>query len=237
MLEAVRVASRVLNSCGMVLPSTLTPVQLCAEMEDGRMVQGESQISKAGGKIKQIRSEPVARATPEALQAIASADLIILGPGSLYTSIIPNLLVDGISEAILQAKARKLYVCNVMTQLGETIDYSVSDHLEALLLHARVAQPTANKLIQAAVINDQLPEHKTEPATTPVAFDSDRVRALGIAPLRKPLVNEAIGSHHDPERLAKEIMMWFFTKKSQRHLSEQKKTTDLYQRVASFFSI
>lgn len=237
MLEAVRVASRVLNSCGMVLPSTLTAVQLTAELEDGSVVQGESQIGKAKGRIKQIRSEPIAKATPEALQAIASADLIILGPGSLYTSIIPNLLVEGISEAIAQSKARKLYVCNVMTQLGETIDYSVGDHLDALLLHAQGLQSTPSKLIQAVFVNDQLPAQRPEASTNPVAFDSDRVRALGITALRKPLVNEAVGSHHDPTRLAEEIMLWFFKQKSQRSPAEQKKTTDLYQRVASFFSI
>jgi uncharacterized cofD-like protein len=237
MLEAVRVASRVLNSCGMVLPSTLTAVQLFAEMEDGSVVQGESQISKTGGKIRRIRSEPVARATPEALEAIAAADLIILGPGSLYTSIVPNLLVGGISEAIRQAKARKVYVCNVMTQVGETIDYSVSDHLDALLLHAEVTQSTANKLVQAVVINDRAPLQRPDLLTNTVTFDSDRVRALGITPLRKPVVNEAVSSHHDSERLAKEIMLWFFEQKSHRHLPEQKKTSDLYKRVASFFSI
>jgi uncharacterized cofD-like protein len=235
MLEAVRVASRVLNSCGMVLPSTLTAVQLTAELEDGSLVQGESQIGKAVGRIKKVSSAPVARATPEALQAIKNADLIILGPGSLYTSIIPNLLVDGISEAIAQSKARKLYVCNVMTQLGETIDYSVADHVDALLSHAQGAQ-TAGKLVQAVFVNDQIPAQRPEAATNPVSFDSDRVKALGVTALRRPLVNEAIDSHHDPVRLAEEIMLWFFKQKSQRH-AEQKKTTDLYQRVASFFSI
>lgn len=237
MLEAVRVASRVLNSCGMVLPSTLTPVQLTAELHDGTVIQGESQIGKGTGRIRQIRSEPLVRATPEALEAIAAADLIILGPGSLYTSIVPNLLVDGIAKAICQAKARKLYVCNVMTQLGETIEYSVGDHIDAILLHADLSSTTGAKLIQAVLINDQLPSQKQDTPVSPVVIDSDKVRTLGITPLKKPLLNEAIGSHHDSEKLANEIMMWFFKQKSGRHLPEQKKSTSIYQQVASFFSI
>jgi uncharacterized cofD-like protein len=237
MLEGVRVASRVLNSCGMVLPSTLTSIQLVAEMQDGRIVRGESQIPKADGQIKRLQTEPVARAIPEALEAIADADLIILGPGSLYTSIIPNLLVQGVPEAIRQAKARKLYVCNVMTQLGETVNYSVADHLEALLLHAEMPPQSANKLVQTVLVNDQLPSLRPDAPISPVYFDADRVRALGIAPLRNSLVSEAVSGHHDSTKLANEVMTWFFNQKSKRQSAEASNNTGLYQRVASFFSI
>src|SRR5207253_5146177 len=102
---------------GQVLPSTLSSMSLVAELEDGRTVYGESHISEANGRIRRLGCQPgQPEPTPEAIAAIEEADLIVLGPGSLYTSILPNLLVKGIAEAILRSAARKLYVCNVMTQ-------------------------------------------------------------------------------------------------------------------------
>jgi uncharacterized cofD-like protein len=226
MLEAVRVASRVLNSCGVVLPSTLTGLNLVADMEDGRIVKGESQITKVGGQIRRIYAEPVARATPEALEAIANADLIIMGPGSLYTSIIPNLLVDGIAQAICQSNARKLYVCNVVTQVGETINYTVADHVEALLSHAEIPHPLAHRLIQAVLVNDQLPVQKPGSPIQPVIFDPDRMRLLGIAILKKSLANQSMTGHHDSDKLAKEIMAWFLQKKPKNPIIDIKLTYD-----------
>ncbi len=226
MLEAVRVASRVLNSCGQVLPSTLTSITLVAEMRDGRTVQGESQITHDGGQIARISSTPVAQAIPEAIRAIAEADLIVLGPGSLYTSIIPNLLIKGIPEAIAQTKAKKLYVCNVMTQPGETIDYSVADHIEAIRSHADTEPSMTKKLLQVVLVNDQAPI-KLEPnsACTPVRYDPERIEELGITPIRKPLINEAVSSHHDSAKLAEVIMLWFFKRKDENEFSSKTKST------------
>ncbi|HND08019.1 MAG TPA: YvcK family protein, partial [Candidatus Obscuribacter sp.] len=120
-IQATRTASRVLNSCGQVLPSTLSSLTLTAEYTDGSKVVGESSIVEMGKRIRAITCEPAQpEAVAEAVEAIMEAELIVLGPGSLYTSIIPNLLVPGIVSAIREAQARKIYICNVMTQPGET---------------------------------------------------------------------------------------------------------------------
>jgi len=236
MLEAVRVASRVLNSCGQVLPSTLTSITLVAEMVDGRTVQGESQISNDGGQVSRISSTPVAQAVPEAIRAIAEADLIVLGPGSLYTSVIPNLLIKGIPEAITQAKAKKLYVCNVMTQPGETINYSVADHIEAISSHAETEPAMTKKLLQAVLVNDQTPSNlESDAPCAPVLYDPERIQALGIVPIRKPLINESVSSHHDSGKLAEVIMLWFFKRKEDNEFSDKAKTVDLSKKVATFF--
>jgi uncharacterized cofD-like protein len=227
MLEAVRVASRVLNSCGQVLPSTLTNITLVAEMHDGRIIQGESKISKDGGQIARISSTPVAHAIPEAILAIGEADLIILGPGSLYTSVIPNLLIKGIPEAISRAKAKKLYVCNVMTQPGETVDYSVADHIEAIRSHADTEPSMTRKLLQAVLVNDQAPSIlESNPLCAPVRYDPERIEELGITPIRKALINETVSSHHDSAKLAEVIMLWFFNRKDEHEPSSKVKTED-----------
>lgn len=215
MLEAARVACRVLNSCGQVLPSTLSSMTLVAELEDGRVIKGESNIPGAGGRIKRLTCEPARpKATPEAVEALMSADMIVLGPGSLYTSIIPNLLVDGISEAIIQSPARKLYVCNVMTQKGETTDYSVSDHVEALLLHAGLGRSTsavpANRFLEGVMVNVQAPAVDPELPVALVRYDPDNLRRLGVRPILRPLVSSVLPGHHDAGRLATALMLWYF---------------------------
>lgn len=210
MLEATRVASRVLNSCGQVLPSSLTGMTLVAEMADGSTIKGESQIPKADGKIARVHCEPnCPAACAEALEAILDADLIILGPGSLYTSIIPNLLIQGIPEAIRNSSADKIYVCNVMTQKGETTDYSVSDHVEALLNHSGTPCDQGFKLVEAVLINDQLPSVDSNYPARPVRFDPERLKEFGVFPVRRPLVSQNAAGHHDPEKLAKVVMLWF----------------------------
>src|SRR6185369_13225999 len=131
---------RVLNSCGQVLPSTLDNITLVAELQDGSHVRGESTISHSSTGNKRIRrvvsDPPNPVATTEAVEAILSAELIVLGPGSLYTSIVPNLLVPGIAAAVRQSSAAKIYVCNVLTQPGETTDFTVGDHVEALIVNS-----------------------------------------------------------------------------------------------------
>lgn len=221
MVEAVRVASRVLNSCGQVLPSTLTNVCLVAEMEDGKIVRGESSISHDGSRIRKLSCEPAnPRATPEAIDAIMSAELIILGPGSLYTSVIPNLLIAGIADAIRQSNAKKLYICNVMTQEGETTDYSVADHVQAVLQHAGPQQGRSSRLLSAVLVNDETPILEPDSETLekygnakPVRYDPERLRELGVVPVRRSLVSPEVTVHHDPVKLAKVIMLWYYRKK------------------------
>ena len=136
MITAIKESSKVLLIRGKVIPATTDDMRLIAKMEDGSYVKGESQIPESGKKIVELCCEPeVCKPSNEVIEAINSADLIILGPGSLYTSIIPNLLVRGISEAIQNSKAKKIYVCNIMTQPGETDNYSASDHIKAIFDH------------------------------------------------------------------------------------------------------
>lgn len=139
--EAVRNMSEVLAVTGKVLPVTLQNVQLCCELEDGFVVCGESKIGHHDefhpGRIKKVYTDPSkVEALSEVIEAIKEADIIVLGPGSLYTSVIPNLIVDGVADAISQSKAIKAYVANVMTQPGETEGYSVADHIKAIENHS-----------------------------------------------------------------------------------------------------
>jgi uncharacterized cofD-like protein len=210
MLEAVKVASRVLNSCGQVLPSTLSNLILVAELSDGRIVRGESSITAAGGSVSRVYTEPAqVPATPEVLAAIATAEILILGPGSLYTSIIPNLLVSGISEAIAHSSASKIYICNVMTQPGETTSYSVGDHIEAIIQHARLATRHANRLMQAVIVNSETPPIDASVAYVPVRLDFERVRSMGVRVVHRPLLSPTHPLEHDPEKLAQLIQYWY----------------------------
>jgi uncharacterized cofD-like protein len=226
MLEAARVASRVLNSCGQVLPSTSVSMTLLAEFEDGRTVRGESMIPENEGKIRRVSCEPDCPiATPEALEAIKNAEMIVLGPGSLYTSIVPNLLVKGIAEAIADAKARKIYVCNVMTQKGETIDYTVADHVAALLQHAgfgpgQSGRPSS-RLLEAVMVNGQPPVFYPQLPATPVRYDPERLKELGVRAVVRPLCGADFPGHHDPTKLAQSLMLWYFRQKPGRSAKTQ----------------
>ena len=140
--RALRESSRVLAVRGQVLPSTLANLTLCAEMNDSATVQGESKITESGRGIRRVYLQPSdPDAYPEAVKAIEDADLIVVGPGSLYTSVLPNLLVRGIREALLRAPGVKVYVCNVATQPGETDGYSIADHIDAIGRHLNGENP------------------------------------------------------------------------------------------------
>ncbi len=223
MVQAVKVAGRILNSRGQVVPSTLTSIALVAQMKDGRLIKGESQISASGGQIEKLSIEPLADSTPEAIIAIAEADLIIIGPGSLYTSVIPNLLISKIVKAIQNAHARKIYVCNVMTQPGETMDYTAADHIEAILSHAGVEKSEANKLIQTVVVNSELPTVDDSSLCKPVSLDEEKIHAMGIAVVSKPLLNRQPVSEqnyqHDSNKLAQYIMLEIYKDKKPRSLT------------------
>lgn len=155
MVRAVKESSNVLSIRGRVLPSTLDDMKLVAEMEDGRIIHGESNIPEAHGKIKRLYTDPQnCRALADVISAIRDAELIILGPGSLYTSVIPNLLIQEISHEIAKSNAKKIYVCNIMTQPGETDGYSVCDHINAITKHAG-----SKKVIDAVLVNDFMPSN------------------------------------------------------------------------------
>ncbi len=239
-VEAVRVAGKVLNSCGQVLPSTLTNLELVAHLEDGRVIHGESNIPVANGRIKRLSCEPDELiATPEAVEAILNAELIVLGPGSLFTSIVPNLLIPGIRDAIKRSNAKRIYVCNVVTQLGETTNLTATDHVEAILSHSDVPLNQAYQLLDAVLVNDQKPLLGDTSPAKPVVFDPERLVALNIPCIRLPLVSEKSPGHHDSTKLAKSIMLWYLKakrKKSERGaLPVEEKNEKVLQRLASFF--
>ncbi|RKD21800.1 hypothetical protein BEP19_14385 [Ammoniphilus oxalaticus] len=179
-VTAVKEISRVLAVRGQVLPAANQAIILNAEMEDGTIVSGESQIPKTGKKIKRVFLEPKdVDPLEEAIEAIYQADLILLGPGSLYTSILPNLLVPGISRAVKDASAKKAYICNVMTQPGETDHYDAADHVNALYNHVGA------DLFQTIIVNNaQIPSavlaRYKEKGALPVAYHPERLSRFGF---------------------------------------------------------
>ena len=212
--RAVRSLSKVLAVRGQVLPATLTDVTLCADLADNTLVQGQSNISRSFGRIKRVFLKPSrCLPLPEALTAIREADAVVLGPGSLYTSIIPNLLVKGIPEALSRTQAIKIYVCNVMTQPGETGDYTASEHLRAIIAHA-------GKFLDYAVLNrGQVPpslraRYRQEGAA-PVEADVAEVEKLGIKAVIENLIHPNQVVRHHPDKLAQVVMRLIFSSKGQ----------------------
>ncbi|MDO5307099.1 MAG: YvcK family protein [bacterium] len=211
MVKAVKESSNVLNIRGVVLPATLDDMKLLAEFEDGRIIKGESSIPEAHGKIKRLFTDPeICRALPEVLIAIANADLIILGPGSLYTSVIPNLLVSGIVDAIEQSSAKKIYVCNIMTQTGETDNYTVASHVNALLNHAK-----GKKIIDAVLVNNSLPDNISagyaKNGSIPVILDNENLTPIGIEIVSQKLIQENKEGlvRHSSHRVARAVYCWY----------------------------
>ena len=146
------------------------------------------------------------KATPAALEAIGEADLILLGPGSLYTSVIPNLLVEGVAQAVAQAEAPKIYVCNIMTQDGETEGYTAADHLEALLVHGAPGLVDLC-LANTAPVNPGLLEKYREEDAAPLTVDRERIAKLGLELVERPVASEEGNyARHDPDKLAQAIL-------------------------------
>ena len=209
--EAVRSMGQVLAISGTVIPVTTTDVRLTATFENGAYVVGESNIfgfkKQQDCRIDHVELLPAhPKALPDALDAIAAADLILLGPGSLYTSIIPNLLVDGVAEAIAASDAQKIYVCNIMTQDGETEGYTAADHLEALQRHGREGIIDLCLANNAPIPRGLAARYSEEDAEL-LRVDRERIAALGIALAEYPLLSAQGGyARHDPELLARAVM-------------------------------
>ncbi len=203
--KAVKESSRVLAVRGRVLPSTLEDVSLAAECEGGRVVDGESTISKCGSRITRVFLKPRdPEALPEAVEAIRAADAIVLGPGSLFTSVLPNLLVPGIASAIRRSRAVKTYVCNVMTQPGETDGFTAADHVKALFEHVGRGFVEC-VLVNTGEVPQGIAERYRQEGAYPVEVDRDRMRALGVTIVEGPLISNTNYARHDPERLARAI--------------------------------
>jgi len=205
--EAVRLTSEVLAIKGVIYPSTNSNVQLCAELEDGSRVRGETRITASRKRIRRVRLDPAdAHPLPDALDAILAADLITIGPGSLYTSLIPNMLVNEMINSIRASRATKIYIQNIMTQPGETERYSASDHVEALAEHCGgILFP--NVLLNNGRPSPEILRKYTAEHAALVATDRDRLRSLNLRLVERDLLAEDGVIRHDPDRLARAVFL------------------------------
>jgi uncharacterized cofD-like protein len=207
----VRVSSKVLAIRGRIFPSTLSNVHLVATLANGRVVHGETRITASHSRIQKIALSPrQVGPLPEAIDAIKHANLILLGPGSLYTSILPNLLISEIAEAIARSKAPRVYIANLMTQPGETAGYALADHLRAIKDHI------PRRLIDWVVANRQpvSPEvarkYRAEGAD-PVVVDLPELKKLGFRVILDHLLEEHGVIRHNSQRLARLLVEEFLT--------------------------
>lgn len=204
--KAVEIASDVLAIRGRVVPVSLAHIQLHALLEGDIEITGETAIVAARRRIRQIVLEPAdCKPTREALESIRQADLICIGPGSVYTSIIPNLLVPGVAEALRESNAIKVYICNVMTQPGESEGYSASEHVTAILENVK------GKIFDAVMVNNGLPSSSALDKYRGsdqhmVEADIDRIKALGIRVIQGNFMSETDVVRHDPMKVATRLM-------------------------------
>ncbi len=214
--EAVHVSGKVLAIRGRIFPATVENVTLEAVMADGKVIPGETRIAKYGKKIERLRLNPRrVRPLPEVLEAIRQADLILIGPGSLYTSILPNLLVSGVAEAIESSSATRVYIANLMTQPGETDGYSLADHISAIYQH------TKRKLFDWVVASNQpVPPgvaHRYEiRGAEPVRVDLRALQRMGLRCLLDELLEVHGVVRHDAARLAQLLVEEFVERRPAR---------------------
>ncbi len=208
--KAIAASSQVLAIRGRVLPSTLSDVSLWATLSDGRRIEGESNITKARGNIDEIGCLPAdPPALPQAIEAIEAADYIIVGPGSLYTSIIPNLLVPELVAALAAREVPRIYICNIMTEPGETQGYTVSEHIQA------IDRACGQYLFDAVLVQKRMPsataiDRYLKEGSTPVILDRKAIIDSGRRILIANVMDENNSTvRHDPERLARVLMRWY----------------------------
>jgi uncharacterized cofD-like protein len=210
--QAVQMSSQILAARGRIYPATNTNVTLAARMDDGSVVDGETHITASTRRIVELMLVPAdAPPMPAALEAIANADLITLGPGSLYTSLITNMLVHGIPEAIAASKATRVYVGNLMTQANESLGLTASQHIERILHHcgsngSRGLRIFDYALIHTAPISPTLLAKYASSGQTPIEADLDRIRALGVEPISGGFAQEGSLLRHDPERVTEALL-------------------------------
>ena len=205
--QAVQMSSQILATRGRIYPATNQNVTLSARMDDGSNVDGETSITASRQRIVELMLQPAdARPLPETLDAIANADLITLGPGSLYTSLITNLLVRGIPEAIAASRATRVYVCNLMTQANESLGLTAAQHIEKILQHAGGARIFDYALINTAPISPTLLEQYAREGQTPIEPDLDCIRALGVEPITGNFVHEGNVLRHDHDKVTEAVL-------------------------------
>jgi uncharacterized cofD-like protein len=204
--EAVRLSSEILLTRGHIYPATTSNVELEALMEDGTRVRGETKITASKGRIRELfLVPPNVGPMPQTLEAIADADVITIGPGSLFTSLIPNLLVRGISEAIVASHATKVYICNLMTQANESLGLTAADHIRALNRHAQ-KQIFDYALINRTPVSDELKAKYASEGACQIINDLDEIEALGVIPVLGEYLEEAGVARHNTTRVARDLL-------------------------------
>lgn len=223
--KALKESSKVLAVKGRVLPVSTQKVRLVATMKDGSIVEGESQIPESKKGIARVHLYPPnVKPVESTLEAIRDADAIILGPGSLYTSILPNLLVDGVAEALCASKAVKIYICNVMTQQGETDHYTAAMHAQAIIDHAGKGA-IDYVLVNSAPIAENMRAAYEEKGAFPVEIDEAGLEKLDVKFVKADIISETNVVRHDPVKLSRNIMKMVYGLKSK---SESMRLLDYY---------
>ena len=207
--QAVQMSSQILATRGRIYPATNLNVKLAAMMDDGSLVRGETSITASRRRIVELRLEPAdVHPLPETLEAIRQADLITIGPGSLYTSLITNLLVRGIPEALAESRATRVYVGNLMTQANESLGLSHAQHISRILEHCgTTAQPIFDyALINTAPISPALLHRYAAEGQQPIECDLDTIRALGVEPITGDFVHEGNLLRHDSDKVTAALL-------------------------------
>lgn len=213
-LDAVEITSKILNIKGEIIPSTDQMVNLVARFTNGEVINGEVEVTEYGkkliAKIEDIWLEPSDVRVPEkAIDRILSADIIIIGPGSLFTSIVPNFLIKDIKEAVLKSKAVKVYICNVMTQYGETDGFTASDHVR--VINRVITGEKDSNIMDYVILNTQIPPDQVlkrylAENSEPVVADAGNLSRMGLRVYARDLLNEGNYARHDPDRLNQVIL-------------------------------
>jgi uncharacterized cofD-like protein len=204
--EAVRLSSEILVTRGHIYPSTTSNIELEALMEDGNRVRGETKITASKGRIQELFLDPPnVEPLSQTLDAIAHADIISIGPGSLFTSLIPNLLVHGIADAIVNSAATKVYICNLMTQANESLGLTAADHIRALNRHAH-QQLFDYALINRTPISNQLKAKYALEGACQIVADLDAIHSLGVMPVLGDYLEEAGVARHNTARIATDLV-------------------------------
>jgi uncharacterized cofD-like protein len=205
--HAVQMSSQILAARGHIYPATNSHVTLSARMDDGSVVNGETNITASSRSIAELQLVPRdVKPLPQALDAIANADLITLGPGSLFTSLITNLLVDGIPQAIAASPATRAYVCNLMTQANESLGLTASQHIERIQSHCPGMKLFDYVIVNTAPISPMLLERYANEGQQPIEPDFDRIRLLGVIPVPGNFVREGDVLRHDYDRVAEVLL-------------------------------
>ena len=203
---AIQLASKILATRGSIYPATTSNTTLVAEMDDGSVVRGETRISASTGRIVELRLDPPNPVPlPETLHAIHQADLITVGPGSLYTSLITNLLVEGVSEALARARGLRVYICNLMTEANESLGLTASEHIERIYDHART--PIFDyAIVNTAQFSAQTLARYSAEGAEPIVADIERIEALGVKRVVGDFASEEYLVRHATARVAAALL-------------------------------